>query len=474
MNIEKFIMDIKFNLMRTHYWYASVLMQMPVVYDDPAAKTFAVGKKHPNEPLISLFVCSGYVETIAGFCKNDRTALLGHFTEVLKHEVHHLVFGHTILDLPDRKLEKIACELSANSYIDRGKLISTEPGTPPGVFPEDFKFPPKLSAFQYYRMLSALSKKNNSQQGQNGQGQSGQGQGQGQGQANQDSGGDDPAQHLAQILAQENEQEQGQEQGQGQGQGQGQEPGQEPDPGTNGTGPFLDSHEKWPGTENSQLTEIEIRSMIRNANQAAREAGAMYGNMPGDLQTVIRAYDEDKPPVIPWEIVLRNFIASASETVLDYTMRRPSKRYGTRPGTKKEDILSIAIGIDTSGSITEDMIRLFFKELYWIEKTGSNMTVFEWDTEIRREYGFRDYDGTVSGGGGTDPTDFLETVSRRKYDCALIFTDLFFAPVRKDYRLPMMWIDTSDREWPSANEYPVQGTILKVNEARDGFRVIRT
>ena len=165
------------------------------------------------------------------------------------------------------------------------------------------------------------------------------------------------------------------------------------------------------------------------------------------------------------------FLASASETVLDYTMRRPSKRYGTRPGTRKEDILSIAIGIDTSGSISQEELQLFFNELYWIEKTGSRMTVFEWDTRILREYDFKDYDGTVSDGGGTDPTDFLETVSLRKYDCAVIFTDLCFAPVEKDYHLPMLWVATSDLDWQ--NELPVQGTILKVNKSRDGFQLLR-
>ena len=69
------------------------------------------------------------------------------------------------------------------------------------------------------------------------------------------------------------------------------------------------------------------------------------------------------------EVVLKDFIASSSENVLDYTMKRKSKRYDTRPGTKKDDVLNVAIGIDTSGSIDEEMLKMFFNELRWIDKS---------------------------------------------------------------------------------------------------------
>ncbi len=456
MNIEKFVMDIKYNLMRSNYWYASVLMQMPVVYDEPGVDTFAVGKKRAEDFQISLFISSAYVEKVVELCGNDRCKIIDHFTEILKHEVHHLVFGHLVLDLPDRRAEEIACELSANSYIDRKKLVSLEPDTPPGVFPEDFGFEPKQSALDYYGLLSKESEEKadggsvNGGPGQGDPDQNGQGQGeQGQGDPGQNGSGQD---------------------GQGQG-GQGPSGASGGGQGGSEKKHVLDSHEKWKGMENSQMEKIEIQALIRNANQALREAGVTYGNMPGDLQTVILACDEDEPPIIPWEIVLKNFLASASETMLDYTMRRPSKRYGTRPGTKKEDVLSIAIGIDTSGSISQEVIQIFFNELYWVEKTGSRMTVFEWDTKVRREYDFKDYDGTVKGGGGTDPTDFLETVSRRKFDCALIFTDLYFEPSGEDYRLPMLWIDVSDRD--GREDFPVQGASLKVGESHDGVLLLR-
>ena len=43
------------------------------------------------------------------------------------------------------------------------------------------------------------------------------------------------------------------------------------------------------------------------------------------------------------------FVASCAESVLDYTVKRISRRYGTRPGTRKGDVLNIAVAVDTSG-----------------------------------------------------------------------------------------------------------------------------
>jgi predicted metal-dependent peptidase len=119
---------------------------------------------------------------------------------------------------------------------------------------------------------------------------------------------------------------------------------------------------------------------------------------------------------------------------------------------------------------------MFFNELHWIEKTGTKMTVFEWDTKVNREYDFRDFDGNITGRGGTDPTDFLEKVSERKFDCVITFTDLFFTPIKENYNIPMMWVvDRGGYDFYSNDDnYPVEeGVIMKVNKRRDGFDIVR-
>jgi predicted metal-dependent peptidase len=121
------------------------------------------------------------------------------------------------------------------------------------------------------------------------------------------------------------------------------------------------------------------------------------------------------------------------------------------------------------------MLKVFFNELQWMQKTGVKMTIFEWDTRIHREYDFREYDGTVSGRGGTDPTEFLETVSERKFDCVITFTDMYFANITKQYRMPMLWVvDRGGYDFADNDQWPCEdGIIMKVNKDRDGFEVVR-
>ena len=437
VDVNQFMTNIRVNLLRSMAFYGHVLMQLPVVITDTLVPTMGVGKASKDEITIKLFVNPDYINEIIDFCKKDETKVVDHFTEVLRHEVHHLVFGHLTLDLPDKQRQTVACELADNSYVDRKKLVSTT-DSKPGVFPEDFDLPSKLSVHEYYNLLNDNKK----------------------------------FQQMRSEMSSSIEFEvvdDGDDDGNGEGNGS-----------ANGgkIGKIkvtIDSHGNWQSVEGDNMTEEMVKDIIRQANETCKQIGN-WGDVPGNVKEAINDNYATDVAIVPWEVVLKDFLASSSENILDYTMKRRSKRFDTRPGTKKEDVLNIAIGIDTSGSIDNEMLNVFFNELYWIEKTGTKMTIFEWDTKVNREYDFRDYDGTVSGRGGTDPTEFLETVAERKFDCIIVFTDLYFAPIKDRYNIPMLWVvDRNGYDYGfDKEEYPVQeGIIMKVNKARDGFEVVR-
>lgn len=428
IDVNQFMTNIRVNLLRTMSFYGHVLMQLPIVYDTTCS-TFGVGKNNKDEIMVKLFVNPNYIEKIIEVCNRNEKMVVDHFTEVLRHEVHHLVFGHLTLDLPDKQRQYIACELADNSFVNRSKLVDNEGNLGDGgVFPEDFDLPSKLSANEYYNLLNNNEKFNEMRNNMS---------------------------SSIEIMIGD---------GNGDGNGNG-----------NKITVTLDSHGKWKVIEGDDMTNEMIKDIVRQANETCKQTGN-WGDIPGELKEAINDNYANDKQIIPWEVVLKDFLASSSENVLDYTMKKKSKRYGTRPGVKKDDILSVAIGIDTSGSIDNSMLETFFSELHWIEKTGTKMTVFEWDTQVNREYDFKDYDGTVSGRGGTDPTDFLEKVSERKFDCVIVFTDLCFSPITKNYNMPMLWVmDNGGYDWyDNVHEYPVSdGIIMKVNKSRDGFDVVR-
>lgn len=501
IDIEKFMTSIRMKMLRMHPFYGHVLMQMPIVYTNEI-NTFGVGKMKKEDILIKLFINAKYIEHVSQSCENTNQ-LYEHFYEVLKHEVHHLLFGHVILEMPDKFRQKIACELSANSYVNRNSLIPEEPGQQPGVFPEDYELESKQSVYDYYKLLEnneqflnqrklgvellnslakiaddqlknadetmntgCTSETKKNQDNINNETSSAK--------EKMDSLPKNAQESIDEAMKNQADASKKLSKNDSNGASESMKKAAENLKKSIAQSIFqqIDSHDKWSNVEGDKLAEGMIKNIIRNAGDACKQNNN-WGDLPGEIVEAIKVNSEIQKPVIPWEIVLKDFLASSSENILDYTMKKRSKRYGTRPGTKKEDVLQVAIGIDTSGSIDDDMLNLFFNELTWMEKTGTKITVFEWDTQVNREYPFSEFDGTVSGRGGTDPTDFLEKVSERKFDCIIIFTDLYFSPIAKRYGIPMMWVIDSGYDDEQCFNTVQEGIVMKINEEKNGFNVIR-
>ena len=512
IDVEKLITHVRLKMLMEHAFYGHVIMQLPVVYTTQAVPTLGVGKSSRDEVMTKLYINTDYVNHVVEQCNGNQRRVVAHFFEVLKHEVHHFIFGHLTMQLPDQNRQRIACELSVNSYVNRENLIPEDGQDKAGVFPEDFNLEPRKSMMEYYNLLNGNETYNSmfksfdqlagemeklAQEQEDLAKQS----------AKSDGSDKDEIEKRQQEISQKTQEMADKLKGL---------PGMDKDLsgarsdqgdaekslGKNKTGDaadsmqnaadkmrdaaeklkvmsaiqnaMVDSHDKWKAMEGDQMAGEMVKDIVRQAADVCRQTNK-WGDVPGEIMDAIgQCYAQEKE-IIPWEVVLKDFLASSSENVLDYTMKRKSKRYDTRPGTKKDDVLSVAIGIDTSGSIDNDLLNLFFNELHWISKTGTKMTVFEWDTQVNREYDFSEFDGKVTGRGGTDPTDFLEKMSERKFDCAIIFTDLYFSDIEKEYGVPLLWVADNDciGEGGYGGHIPVrEGTILKVNKDRDGFEMV--
>ena len=95
---------------------------------------------------------------------------------------------------------------------------------------------------------------------------------------------------------------------------------------------------------------------------------------------------------------------------------------------------------DTSASIDQDSLKMFFSEIQWIAKGNSNVTVFECDAQIQREYSFREFDGSVKGRGGTDLEPVFKEASERHFDALIYFTDAFAPKVKENYSIPVLLV----------------------------------
>jgi len=155
-------------------------------------------------------------------------------------------------------------------------------------------------------------------------------------------------------------------------------------------------------------TAKQIRDEIKEAVlQSAQAAGA--GNVPAGVKRMIHQFTA---PKMRWQDLLR--IQLESTLKCNYSFMKPSRKAwhtgAVLPGMLPAEQLDVVIAIDTSGSITNDMVQDFLSEVKGMMDmyNSYNVKVFCFDTAVYNEADFSDDNGEdlycyePAGGGGTD------------------------------------------------------------------------
>jgi len=167
------------------------------------------------------------------------------------------------------------------------------------------------------------------------------------------------------------------------------------------------------GKGRPRLTEEEkqqIRDEIKEAVLAAASAEANgAGNIPLGVRKII---ENLTAPKMNWRELLRMQLESTIKS--DYTWMRASRKGwhmdAVMPGRKPDELVDIALMIDTSGSISSDMLKDFLSEVAGIMEQFNSykIHVATFDTQVYnpQQYDSENLDSIsdyqVEGGGGTD------------------------------------------------------------------------
>ena len=175
----------------------------------------------------------------------------------------------------------------------------------------------------------------------------------------------------------------------------------------------LDTGEAGDGDEESEgvkveMSEEEKKALADEIKQATIQAAQSAGD--GVPEAVKRMINELVAPKMDWRDILRTQLESSIKN--DFTFMRPSKRSGDVifPGMNKDEELDLFVALDTSGSISKDMLRDFLSEVQGImdQYNSYKVRIVMFDTNVYGEDTFTSDDGRslaeyeLVGGGGTD------------------------------------------------------------------------
>jgi len=146
----------------------------------------------------------------------------------------------------------------------------------------------------------------------------------------------------------------------------------------------LDDHSGW--SENGgeidpavkEIAKQRLKEMMKNAVEECNKTNS-WGSVTGDMKQDIIDRCTTK---VDWRSVLRYFIKTSRRANKHNTVKRLNKRFPyIHAGVKIQRVANIAISIDQSGSVGDDMLIKFFSELNNLSKLAT-FTVIPFDTEV--------------------------------------------------------------------------------------------
>lgn len=355
---------------------------------------------------------------------------------VLAHEIWHNVMLHFVrVEGRDRKLFNIATDLEVNQLLKLDGLIP-----PKGCcMPDAYNVPPNLSAEEYYELLL----KRNSGSGSS---------------SNASSGGSESSGNADGELS-----------------GQFDKHVFEGDEVSKETG--LEKTEDKYGVvgQDTDFTPNTVESAVEHMREAAIAAATALeqqrGTLPAHIASLVNKLLE---PEVKWQEVLQQFVTRCFGDRREWNP--PNRRHvwhGSYLQSRRGEKLKIAVGIDTSGSVTA-LLPKFLGELNGLVQSFGNyeLHLIQCDTDVNDYHLYSDDDPLdleneafeAKGMGGTKLHPIFDYINDNglEIDACVVFTDGYCEEFDEDDApaFPVLWMVTKDGDTSKFHF----GEITKFNE----------
>lgn len=225
------------------------------------------------------------------------------------------------------------------------------------------------------------------------------------------------------------------------------QPGNNPGKGKPGLGEVNDG----PG-EQDQSGQQEQEAKWRVAMVQAASIAKAQGTLPDDLARLI---EEIIHPSQSWQELLREFVREKCQD--DYSWTRPNSRYlhtgFILPSLYSQRLGPIAVAIDTSGSIEDQLLNSFLSEVEVLmhECRPTKVLLIDCDARVNSVRELEPSDPLprdFSGGGGTDFRPVFRSLENQDIVCLIYLTDLYGTFPDQLPSYPVIWGSTSDKQAP--------------------------
>jgi predicted metal-dependent peptidase len=397
-------------LMWKEPFYGFFLLMLNKVWDNKSVPTAGVSKNGIN---YQLAINEDFWTSLS---EQHRIGLL-------KHELLHIAYFHLSMyfNFPDKRMANVAMDMEINQYIDSEFL--PEGGINIDDYP-DLNLDKKAGCRYYYDKLKEAQQKKKEQ----------------------GTSGDSNFDKMCDAM----------EQGQGTVTIQ-------VSTGPNGEMQItIPDHGTWEEFDN--LSEAEQKLMQKQMDcllkEIAEQTVKKRGTVPGHINDHLIQISQLEKPKFDWRGYVRRFTGTSTKIFTKKIRRKENKRYSESPGLKIKMRQHMLLGIDTSGSVSDNELKEFMSEIRHIHKCGVDVTIIQCDTTIRS---IEPYNGKseikVHGRGGTEFDPVLEYYNSnlRKYTSLVYFTD---GECTADVtpKAPVLWV-LSER---SSMNNSLPGKVIKL------------
>jgi len=205
---------------------------------------------------------------------------------------------------------------------------------------------------------------------------------------------------------------------------------------------------------------VDATDLINTMNIALPGSSSGRGTTPAFMDRILKDLRKSK---LDWRTILQNFI---QEDITDYSFSPPDRRFGDNDfflpdfNEKEDSVKNILFMVDTSGSISDDMILDAFSEIKGaIDQFNGKLAGWLgfFDAVIYEPIPFEDADELLKikpkGGGGTDFDIIFEYVANKMEEAPasiIILTD-GYAPIPKEEAaqgIPVLWLINNEEVTP--------------------------